>query len=89
MRYDEKPVHRKLIIPWYDNQLTCLVVICVMLAVFLFALSGISAAAESPIRHKVIWLPILLMAMSAAVIVSTAVRIVKRIRHRFSQGLRS
>ena len=89
MRYDEKPVHRKLIIPWYDNQLTCLIVICAMLAVFLFSLSGISAAAESPIRHKVIWLPILLMGLSAAVIVSTAVRIFKRIKHRFSKGLRT
>ena len=89
MRYDEKPVHRKLIVPWYDNQLTCLIVIFVMLVVFLFALSGISAAAESPIRQKVIWLPIALMGLSATVIVSTAVRIFKRIKQRFSKGLRT
>ena len=89
MRYDEKPVHRKLIVPWYDSRITCLIVILSMLMVFLFALSGISAAGESPIRHKVIWLPILLMGLSAAVIVSTAVRLFKRFKHRFPKGLPS
>ena len=89
MRYDERPVHRKLIVPWYDNQFTCLAVILCMVVVFLFALSGISVAGESPIRHKVIWLPVSLMGLSAAVIVSTAVRLFKRIRHRFAKGLRS
>ena len=88
MRYDEKPVHRKLIVPWFDSQLTCLVVIVSMLVVFLFALSGITAAGESPIRHKVIWLPILLMGLSASVIISTAVRLFKRFKHRFAKGLR-
>ena len=87
MRYDEKPVHRKLIVPWHDNRLTCLIVIVSMLAVFLFALAGISAAGESPMRHKVIWLPILLMGLSASVIISTAVRLFKRYRHRFPKDL--
>ncbi|KPJ79071.1 MAG: hypothetical protein AMJ54_00870 [Deltaproteobacteria bacterium SG8_13] len=87
MRYDEKPVHRKLIVPWYDNRLTCLIVILSMLVVFLFALAGISAAGESPIRHKVIWLPILLMGLSASVIISTAVRLFKRFKHRFPRDL--
>ena len=89
MRYDEKPVHRKLIVPWYDSRATCLVVILSMLMVFLFALSGVSAAGESPIRHKVIWLPILLMGLSAAVIVSTSVRLFKRFKHRFPKDLQS
>lgn len=87
MRYDERPVHRKLIVPWYDSRLTCLVVILSMLLVFLFALSGISAAGESPIRNKVIWLPILLMGLSASVIVSTTVRLFKRLKHRFPKNL--
>jgi hypothetical protein len=87
MRYDERPVHRKLIVPWYDNRLTCLGVMLLMLAVFLFALSGISAAGESPIRHKVIWLPLLLMGLSASVIISTAVRLFKRFKHRFPTDL--
>ena len=89
MRYDERPVHRKLIVPWYDNRLTCLIVIIGMLVVFLFALSGITAAGESPIRHKVIWLPILLMGLSASVIISMAVRLYKRRKHRFPRDLQS
>ena len=87
MRYDERPVHRKLIVPWYDSRLTCLAVILTMLAVFLFALSGITAAGESPVRHKVIWLPIVLMGLSASVIISTAIRLFKRIKHRFPTDL--
>ena len=89
MRYDQRPVHRKLIVPWYDSQITCLIVLVCMLLVFLFALSGISVAGESPVRHNVIWLPILLMGLSTAVIISTVVRIFKRFKHRFSKGLRS
>jgi hypothetical protein len=87
MRYDERPVHRRLIVPWYDNRLTCLGVILIMLAVFLFALAGISAAGESPIRYKVIWLPVLLMGLSASVIISTAVRLFNRFKHRFPTDL--
>ena len=88
MRYDQKPVHRKLIVPWYDSRLTCLILILCMLVVFLFALSGVSVAGESPIRHKVIWLPILLMGLSGLVIISTAVRLFKRFKHRLSRVLR-
>jgi hypothetical protein len=87
MRYDEKPIYRKLIVPWYDNQKICLLLILLMFLVFLFALAGISIAGESPKHRPMIWLPILLLVMSASVIISTAVRLIKRIRYRFSKDL--
>ena len=87
MRYDEKPIYRKLIVPWYDTQKTCLLVILLMFLVFLFALAGVSIAGESPQHRTMIWLPILLLVMSASVIISTAFRLIKRIRYRFSKDL--
>jgi hypothetical protein len=55
--------------------------------VFLFALTGISVAGESAEHHQMIWLPILLMVLSGLVIVSTAFRLIKRLRRRFNKGL--
>ena len=87
MRYDQKPVHRKLIVPWHDTETTCLLIIVFMLAVFLFAIAGISVAGESVAHRDKIWLPILLLILSASVIISTAVRLVKRFRYRHSDHL--
>ncbi len=87
MRYDEKPIYRKLIVPWYDSQRICLLVILLMFLVFWFALAGVSIAGESPEHRTMIWLPILLLVLSASVIISTAFRLIKRIRYRFSKDL--
>lgn len=87
MRYDTKPVHRRIIAPWYDSESACYGVMIFMVLVFLFALAGISVAGESAEHHQKIWLPILLMVLSGLVIVSTAVRLSKRIRRRFNKGL--
>jgi hypothetical protein len=84
MRYDQRPVHRKLIVPWYDSETACFTLIIFMLAVLLFALMGISVASENVEHHSHIWLPILLVLMSATVIVSTSIRLIKRYRYRFS-----
>jgi hypothetical protein len=87
MRYDEKPIYRKLIVPWYDSQKICLFVLLLMLLVFLFALAGVSIAGEYPEHRTKIWLPILVLVMSASVIITTAFRLIKRIRYRFSKDL--
>ena len=47
MLYDQNPVHRKLITPWYDSRTVCLVVILSMLLVFLFALVGVFLSWEN------------------------------------------
>ena len=41
MLYDQNPVHRKVITPWYDARTVCLLMILAMLLVFLFALVGV------------------------------------------------
>ena len=87
MLYDQNPVHRKLIIPWYDSQATCLFVLVFMLFVFLFAGLGISVAGEIVEFRDKIWLPVLLLILSGSVIVLTSIRLVKRWKHRLSNNL--
>lgn len=87
MRYDEKPVHRTLIVPWYDNKVVCLFVIVFMSVVFLFGIVGISVAGESESLQGKIWLPILLVVMSAVTIISTVIRLYRRFRYRLSKDV--
>jgi uncharacterized membrane protein len=87
MLYDQNPVHRKLIIPWYDSQTACLIVLVFMLLVFLFAGMGISVAGESMAFRNMIWLPILLLILSGSVIILTSIRLFKRWKHHFTNNL--
>ena len=87
MRYDQKPVYRKLIVPWYDSETVCIIVIVLMLLVFFFSLAGISVAYEKVEYHQHMWLPIILTLLSSAVIISTVIRLVNRYRYRHSKGL--
>jgi uncharacterized integral membrane protein len=58
-----------------------------MLLVFFFALAGISVASDKVEYHTHTWLPIILILLSSAVIISTLIRLVKRYRYRHSKGL--
>ena len=87
MRYDEKPVHRTLIVPWYDTKTACLIVIFFMSVVFLFGIVGISVAGESESLGGRIWLPILLVVLSAVTIISTVIRLFRRLKHRLSKDM--
>ena len=86
MLYDQNPVHRKLITPWYDSRTVCLVVILSMLLVFLFALVGFFLAWENSLYREMIWLPALLALLSGIVILSTTVRLIKRWKHRYAKN---
>ena len=87
MRYDLKPVHRKLIVPWYDTQTFCIVIILVMSLVLLFSIVGLWVAAIHPENRPHIWIPLALFGLSLAVIVSSVMRLVKRLRYRYSDEL--
>jgi hypothetical protein len=87
MLYDQHPVHRKLIIPWYDSHTACLIIIALMLLVFLFAASGISVAGESAAHRGNIWLPVVLLILSGSVIVLTSIRLFKRWKHSLANNL--
>jgi hypothetical protein len=85
MRIDQNPLFRKVVVPWYDSEAACYIVIFIMFIVFLFGVAGISASRENIEFHEHVWLPVLLMVMSGGVIISTTIRLIKRVSRRFSK----
>ena len=81
MPLDQNPLFRKVIVPWYDTEKACYTVIGFMSIVFLFGIAGILEAAEKTEYNEYIWVPVLLVAMSTVVIVSTSIRLIKRYTH--------
>jgi hypothetical protein len=83
MRIDQNPLFRKVIVPWYDSESACYIVIFFMVLVFLFGFAGISATRENIAYHEYVWVPVLLVLMSGGVIISTTIRLIKRYSRRF------
>ena len=82
MSADKNPVFRKAVIPWYNSTSVYIIMIIFMLLVFFFALAGISVARESPEYQGYVWVPAVLLAMSAGIIITTAARLIKRHSHK-------
>ncbi len=78
MRFDEKPIFRKIIVPWYDSETACLLMILFMVLVFLFGIAGLSVSSAVVEYNDFIWVPILLILLSGWVVVSTMIRLIKR-----------
>lgn len=78
MRFDEKPIFRKIIVPWYDSETACLLLILFMVLVFLFGIVGLSVSSAVVEYNDFIWVPILLILLSGWVVVSTMIRLIKR-----------
>lgn len=85
MPLDQNPLFRKVIAPWYDTEKACYIVIVFMFLVLLFGIAGISAASEKAEYNDYIWVPVLLVVMSAVVIVSISIRLIKRYVHQCSK----
>jgi len=82
MKLDQNPVFRKIIVPWYDSGPLCGILLVVMIAVFLFALTGIDVIQGRPEYHQHIWIPVLLIVMSGLVAVSISLRLIRRYLYR-------
>lgn len=80
------PVFRKAVIPWYRSSKIYLFAIVFMLLVFLFGIAGISVAQDIEAYRSYIWVPSLLVAMSAFMIVATTYRLIKRYIRRTSKN---
>jgi len=85
MRIDQNPLFRKAIIPWYDSEAVCIGVIVFMIIVFFFGVVGISVVRENTEYHGYVWIAVLLVVMSATVIFSTIIRLIKRHARRYSK----
>jgi ABC-type Na+ efflux pump permease subunit len=78
MYSNRNPVFRKAAIPWYHSTTVCLLAIFAMLLILLFGLAGIAVAREIETSQTYIWVPILLVALSGALIISISIRLVRR-----------
>ena len=78
MPSDKNPVFRKVIIPWYNSTTVYIIVLIIMLLVLLFAMAGISVSRENSEYQGYVWVPALLLAMTAAIIITTIARLIKR-----------
>jgi hypothetical protein len=81
MRYDQKPVHRKWIAPWYDSNTVCVILMVVVLVALVFSFTGISVAMEEEVHRGKIWLPIFLALLCIGVMASLIFRLARRIRY--------
>lgn len=85
MRLEQNPVFRNVIVPWYDSETACFIMIFVVGLISLFALTGLSVALNHPIYYPFRWVPMLLLVMCGGVILSVSARLLKRYLQRFSK----
>lgn len=78
MRLNQHPVFRRVIVPWYDSETVCLLVIFLMFFAFLIGLAGISVAREKVEYYDFAWVPVLIVLLSGCVIITTVIRLIKR-----------
>lgn len=77
------PVFRKPILPWYDTNAACIVLLVFLAAVLLFGLAGLRVAVTTPEYQGFIGLPIVLAALSGTGCASILIRLISR---RYGQG---
>lgn len=82
---EQHPVFRKEIAPWYDSEVACFMVIFFLILVLLFGVAGVSTALEHEDYRAYVWMPALLIALSAGVVASVIIRLVKRYTARASK----
>lgn len=83
----ENPLFRKVILPWYDTEVICILTGVLMILVAVFSIIGIYVALEIPESSAYLWVPALLLILSTVVIVTTALRLFRRHAHRFKKEL--
>ena len=78
MRLDQAPLYRKEIVPWWDSDFACILLVLFNFIVFLFGLTGITVAHESIDYRSSVWVPALLSALSGIAMASTITRMIHR-----------
>lgn len=84
---DQNPLFRRIMLPWYDTDIACVLTGVFLLLVFGFALAGISVAYETADGGRHAWLPGVLLALSAIGIVIVCLRLFRRHAHKFKRDL--
>ena len=77
MLNDSGPVFRKPITPWYHSKLAYVIIILAMLVTFIFGIAGLQVAREVTAYNSYIWVPILLMILSGALVITMTIRLIQ------------
>ena len=78
MQLEQNPFFRKSITPWYDSNLSCILLIGFMILVFLFAVVGIFLGISNELFNEYTWFPGLLAGLSFFLIVKVYYRLKNR-----------
>lgn len=85
MKLHKNPSFRKVILPWYDSDLFCLVISICAALLFYFSTTGISLALEDDLYRRYCWVPIMLMLFSGTLLATNLFRILSRMVSRSSE----
>ncbi len=69
---------RKVIAPWYDGIIACMIFMLLMIAVIFFSIVGFSVSRSVEEYQSYSWIPALLIFLSSFVFLSVSVRFIKR-----------
>ena len=72
------PVFRKTANPWYQSKMVYGLTITSMVFVLLFGLVGISVTREIKQYQDYVWVPVVLVVLSAGVMISAIIRLIRQ-----------
>jgi uncharacterized membrane protein len=82
MKLDQNPSFRKVLIPWYDSDLFCIIISVFMALVFGFSRVGFRVALEQEEYQGHCWVPLVLMVLSGIVLAINLIRVLTRLARR-------
>jgi hypothetical protein len=85
MRLDQKSVHRKEMIPWYDSDYSHYILIVLMFLIFLFGVQGVAATKQNADYNDFFWPPTIILVLSGLLIISSVLRIVRRYIRKYQE----
>ena len=87
MKTASNPIHRKVIVPWYDSDMLCMGVVVTSVLVMLFGVVGVVVAVRNPAYAAYGWVPKLIIILSLWVFVSVGNRLIRRSLARYGEDL--
>lgn len=82
MKLDQNPSFRKVLLPWYDSDLFCMIISIFMALVFGFSGVGFRVALEQDEYQGRCWVPLVLMVLSGIVLAINLIRVLTRMVRR-------
>lgn len=76
MKLEDNPVFRKKIIPWYDSPIASAIRFLIAAAIFGFSTIGIQLVRETPSFSSFLWVPSVLAALSAILLIVSGFRLI-------------